>query len=164
MEKIISGGQTGADIGALMAAKQLGIPTGGTMPKGWRTLKGPHPEYAELYQMVEHKSFSYPPRTHQNVKDSDGTIRIAQKLDSAGEKMTLEAINKYSKPYFDVHVVDPKQLVISAEMSPQVAVNWILQNNIKILNVAGNSEQTAPGIQEFAKAYIGEVIKILHHK
>jgi hypothetical protein len=164
MEKIISGGQTGADIGGILAAKQLGIPTGGTLPKGWRTLEGPHPEYAELYQMTEHESPNYPPRTYQNVKDSDGTIRIAQKIDSAGEKMTLEAIIKYGKPHFDVHVDDPHQLTISEQYGPQVAADWIIRNNIKVLNVAGNSEQTAPGIQEFAKSYIGAVIKILQSK
>ena len=35
--KIISGGQTGADMGGLLAAKDLGIRTGGWMPKGWLT-------------------------------------------------------------------------------------------------------------------------------
>jgi hypothetical protein len=36
IEKLISGGQTGADRAGLEAAKALGIATGGTAPKGWR--------------------------------------------------------------------------------------------------------------------------------
>lgn len=42
--RIISGGQTGADQGALVAAKQLGIETGGWTPRGFLTEAGPCPE------------------------------------------------------------------------------------------------------------------------
>ena len=35
LSRIISGGQTGADEGGLMAAALLGIPTGGWMPRGF---------------------------------------------------------------------------------------------------------------------------------
>jgi hypothetical protein len=35
--KVISGGQSGADLGGLRAAKVLGIQTGGSMPKGFLT-------------------------------------------------------------------------------------------------------------------------------
>ena len=52
IKKIISGFQTGADIGGILAAKRLGLETGGTMPKGFRTEDGPRPEFAELYGAV----------------------------------------------------------------------------------------------------------------
>ncbi len=58
--KIISGGQNGTDIAALEAAKMLGFLTSGCMPKGWKTLDGPKPEYQELYNMVEHTRADYP--------------------------------------------------------------------------------------------------------
>lgn len=35
LKKVISGGQTGADLGGLRAAKAVGIATGGFAPKGW---------------------------------------------------------------------------------------------------------------------------------
>ena len=35
--KVISGGQTGADQAGLVAARRFGIPTGGWMPRGWKT-------------------------------------------------------------------------------------------------------------------------------
>ena len=41
LTKIISGGQTGADMGALLAARDLGMESGGVAPKGWRTEDGP---------------------------------------------------------------------------------------------------------------------------
>jgi hypothetical protein len=39
--KVISGGQTGADQGGLVAARTLKIETGGTAAKGWLTEDGP---------------------------------------------------------------------------------------------------------------------------
>jgi hypothetical protein len=49
LEKVISGAQVGSDISGLRAAKTLGIPTGGTMPYGYRTKAGNRPEYALEY-------------------------------------------------------------------------------------------------------------------
>jgi hypothetical protein len=107
IEKIISGGQTGADIGGILAAVDKGIATGGCMPNGWKTQDGPKPEYAALYGMKEHASSYYPPRTFENARDSDATIRIACDLNSSGEKCTLKAIKQYNKIHFDVWVRDP---------------------------------------------------------
>ena len=42
IKKIISGGQTGADQIGLEVALSLGIPTGGTAPKGFITETGPN--------------------------------------------------------------------------------------------------------------------------
>lgn len=42
IEKIVSGGQTGADQGGLEAAEELGIPTGGWAPAGYYTEQGKH--------------------------------------------------------------------------------------------------------------------------
>jgi hypothetical protein len=52
--KLISGFQTGADIGGAETARRFGIPTEGVMPKGFKTLDGPRPEYAKLYGVTEH--------------------------------------------------------------------------------------------------------------
>ena len=40
LQKIISGGQTGADLGGLMAGKDLNIEIGGTAPIGFLTNQG----------------------------------------------------------------------------------------------------------------------------
>ena len=48
LECIISGGQTGADQGGLLAARKSGIQTGGWCPLGWRTELGPAPWLAVL--------------------------------------------------------------------------------------------------------------------
>ena len=51
IEKIISGGQTGADQAALDAAIKLGIPHGGWMPIGRMTEDGPLPDKYDLIEM-----------------------------------------------------------------------------------------------------------------
>lgn len=159
LEKIISGGQTGADFAGIAVAKEKGVATGGAMPKGFRTLDGPKPDYAVLYGMTEHKSPYYAPRTFQNVKESDATIRFAQKMDSAGEKCTLKAINQYGKLHFDVHILDTSKFVAASQAQhPTDVAKWIVEHKIKILNVAGNSEETSPGIEVFVRRYVGVLI------
>lgn len=149
--KLISGGQTGADQGGLIFAKSVGIQTGGWMPKGFITKEGPRPEFAELYNMLETIQSTYPPRTAMNVSNSDGTIRFARHWNSGGEILTLKLIKQYNKPYIDVDR-------ITMQPSPAEVRKWILDNNIKVLNVAGNSEETSPGITQFVIKFLHEVM------
>jgi hypothetical protein len=152
LEKIISGGQTGADRTGLNVAKKLGLATGGWMPKGYRALDGNHPEFAGLYNVQEHSSPTYPPRTYANVYGSDGTVRFAARWTSPGELCTLAALTKSGKPHFDVDI-----LGITA---PADLTQWLVTNKIKILNVAGNSETTCPGISEFVEAFLMEALTV----
>lgn len=162
--RIISGAQNGADLAGLKVAKAFGLSTGGTMPKGYRTLDGERPEYAELYGITEHASSAYPPRTYANVKDADGTIRFAHNFNSSGEKCTMKAIVQYGKPHFDVLVNDPSIFRIAQECHPLTATEWIKTNNIKTLNIAGNSEKTCPGIEAFVERYLRYMIAALQDK
>ena len=151
--KIISGGQTGADQGGLQAAKLCGILTGGYCPKGGLTEKGNNSNLMSVYGLTETKSDKYPPRTFDNAKNSDGTIRIAKDFQSRGEILTLKAINQYGKPHIDVDINNP--------IAPQVVINWIVKNNIQILNVAGNKESSCVGIQEYTTNFLVEIINHL---
>ena len=150
--KIISGFQTGADLGGVVAAHNFGIETGGHIPKGFLTEYGSKPQLKEMFGAIEHSSSKYPPRTFENVKNSDGTIRFADNFNSAGEKCTLKAINQYNKPYIDVDKNNP--------IDHTLVVDWIVKNNIKILNVAGNRESTSPGIFIFARDYLTKVLNL----
>lgn len=149
--KIISGGQTGADRAGITIAKDLGLSTGGWMPKGFLAQDGFHPEFAEQFGIQVHSSPKYPPRTALNVKESDGTVRIATDFYSPGEILTLKMIQQYKKPYFDVHPNVTK---------PEEFVKWLEENKIKILNVAGNSEKTSKGIYEFAYHFLKEALTL----
>jgi len=153
VRKIRSGGQTGSDLGGLKAAKILGLEMGGTMPKSFINHTGCHPEYAELYNIKEDRSTKYPPRTRRNVIDSDGTVRIAAKFNSAGERCTLKYIILQEKPYFDVDIYNITDEIIEAFRQ------WLIDNEIEILNVAGNSERTCPGIEQKAIDFLVRVLK-----
>lgn len=158
---IRSGCQSGADISGLISAKKNDLQYMGLIPKGFKTLDGPRPEYAELYNVVEHRSDKYPPRTFENVEKSDGTIRFATDFNSAGEKCTLKAISQYDKPYLDVYIKNTSIFHTFQNEHPSIAAEWIINNNIQILNVAGNSEKTSKGIQKWVERYLDCMIKVL---
>ena len=161
IERVISGGQTGADESGLFAAKEFGIETGGWMPPKFLNEWGHKPEYAELYGMKEHAVRGYQARTRANVRDSDGTIRFAVDFRSAGEKCTMKAIREFGKPYLDVQM----GAIIGGESSEEqikIAVKWIQTKNIRVLNVAGNRESTRPGLCKKAQDFLKEVFVLVN--
>lgn len=131
-ELIISGGQTGADQGGLEGAKRIGIETGGYMPKGCRTEAGPRPDLLLLYNMKEHPSDLYPPRTRANAELADATVWFG-KTNSAGYVCTFNAVERYGKKWLE----NP-----TYEQLAQWCIDW----KVKILNVAGNRESRNIGL------------------
>lgn len=144
--KIISGGQSGADLGGVLAAKMHGLQTGGWMPRGWKTHYGPKPEYEELFNMIEHQSEGYYGRTWKNVEESDATIRIAKDFNSPGELCTMNAIRFFNKIHYDFHISTPPCITPD---NVSLIVSWIQNNNIQTLNIAGNSHKTWTQMQSF---------------
>lgn len=140
-ERIISGGQTGADQGGLFAARDLGIPTGGTAPKGWRTEAGPAPWLAD-YGLVESLASDYPGRTWRNINDSDATVIFGDPT-SAGSALTVRLCEQSLKPY----LLNESAVLLRL---------WCEDNDIRVLNVAGNRESANPGIGERVRAVILE--------
>jgi len=160
LKKIISGGQTGADIAGLIAAQQFGLETGGWMPKGFLTQAGPQPGWAEKYGLQEHISAKYPPRTYANVKDSDATIRLAFNMNSAGEKCTLNAIHQYKKPHIDVEFgLYPS--IDGPSITPEKVVEFLEKHHIEVLNIAGNSEKTHTGMAGYVVEYLTKVFELM---
>ena len=133
IEKIISGGQTGADRGGLIAGKSLGLETGGTAPKGWKTEEGPYPALGHFYGLLEGPP-GYTARTRININDGDATL-IVGNVHSPGSQRTLQMCQLLGKPYR----VNP---------TAEALKEWIVRNGIEVLNVAGNRESVTPGIQE----------------
>jgi hypothetical protein len=129
LDKIISGGQTGADRAALDVAIELGIAHGGWIPKGRKTESGRLPS---RYQLKEMPTDSYPKRTEQNVLDSDGTLIISHGELTGGSEYTRQMAEKHGKPW--MHIDANKT---SVEAAVQVIRAWISGSGIKILNVAG---------------------------
>lgn len=159
-EKVISGGQTGADQGGLIAARQFGIPTGGWMPQGFKTNDGSNPQLAQEFGLREHRG-DYAERTATNVRDSDGTVRIAGTFNTRGEQCTLNCLRRQHKPHIDVDMHSPLEV--------EDVVDWIRRHDIRVLNVAGNvrpKSRTAKswGIEEFTIEFLSKVFKAIGHR
>lgn len=160
LTRVISGGQTGADIAGVQSAYIFGIETGGWMPPNFLTEIGPRPDLSDKYGFVEieanttNPKYGYVVRTKANARDSDGTIRFARNFQSAGEICTLRAIQQFKKPYIDVNIDEP--------ISVDEVVVWINDNNIEVLNVAGNRESTCRGVGRFTFEFMSEVYEALH--
>lgn len=155
IQKVISGGQTGADLGGVLAARLHHIKTGGWMPNGWKTLNGARPEYAKLFDMQEHPVSGYKPRTWANANDSDGTVRFACNFDSPGEKCTLNGVISHGKKWYDVPI-NKDDPVIYANHLVQFS-RWLRDHDIKVLNVAGNSHNTWGGMQSYTCRFLSTV-------
>lgn len=147
IRRIISGGQTGVDRGALDAAIELGIPHGGWCPRGRRAEDGRIPDH---YRLDENDSTAYAARTERNVCDSDGTLIIASGELVGGTKLTWRFAQRYRKPC----------LVIDVERLPALdeAQAWLLEQPIEVLNVAGPRESQAPGISDTARQLLKNLI------
>jgi Circularly permutated YpsA SLOG family len=102
--KILSGGQTGADRGALDWALAHHVSCGGWCPKGRKAEDGP---IDAKYPLKETPSTSYLQRTEWNVRDSDATVlfSIGPTL-SGGSKRTIEFARKHKKPNIRLCVRD----------------------------------------------------------
>lgn len=135
IKKIISGGQTGADQGGLEAGKILKIEIGGTAPPNFMTENGENLHLKHHYGLIEGEPDHaiYPKRTLKNIMDSDGTV-IFGDISSRGTRLTLSILKRHSINY----IINPH---------PSELYNWSIENNIKILNVAGNRESKNRGIQ-----------------
>lgn len=131
--KIISGGQTGIDRLGLEVGKELGLETGGTTTPGYYTENGRDESLKdfgvteispELQAGRKGREF-YLPRTEQNVLNSDGTVYFSTDEDSAGRIATQRFAKQHNKPF----LLNP---------TSQELAQWLVDNNIDTLNVAGN--------------------------
>ena len=149
--KIISGGQTGADIGALTAARELGLETGGTAPRGWMTEEGPRETVLRGFGLVEAEAEGYAPRTRANVANADGTLLIGQ-YETGGSALTYITATELNKPLF--HVPFSARPEEPLDETAKRFRSWLTQHNVKTLNVAGDRESASPGIGEFARNFL----------
>lgn len=153
--KIVSGGQTGVDQGALLAAIDLELDWGGWAPKGWRAEKGGIPEKFRE-KMTEHSSANYIVRTRQNVVDSHATLIITQAYPLTGGTLRTQGFcEDVGRSHF---VISPGEL-----NAVEKTRNWLRQFYDEryptpfVLNVAGPRESKTPGIQEQVRHFVKEV-------
>ena len=146
LTKIISGGQTGADQGALDGARACRFPYGGAIPAGRKTETGPLPDD---YLMDELASGHYPVRTEKNVADADGTLIVSHGPLSGGSLLTFKIARDTRKPC--LHIDFNRDDIISAER--KVAV-WVTHHSLRILNVAGPRASSDSEIYDVSRRLI----------
>ena len=146
--KIISGGQTGVDRAALDAALELKMDCGGFCPKGRKSEDGRIPE---KYPLTETATGEYPERTEWNVKTGDGTLVLIDKDADKGTTLTINLCRQYNKPFLPVD--------LSKKNQPEAMIQWIKENHIKILNIAGSRESSSPGIYHKAYNFLRDIFQ-----
>jgi len=127
--RVISGGQTGVDRGALDAALDAEVPCGGWCPAGRAAEDGVIPS---RYPVTELAGAGYPERTRRNVDDSDGTLVITFGHASGGTGHTIDLCRTLRRPHL---IVDAA--VVPLEEAVRRAGEFVSGAGIRRLNVAG---------------------------
>lgn len=147
IEKIVSGGQTGADRAALDFALQKGLPHGGWCPAGRRSEDG---RIAEVYQLKETPSPDYIERTEWNVRDTDGTVifSLAAGL-QGGSLATADLAIQLARPW--LHLSAARR---NPEEAGRVLNDFIEEHRIRVLNVAGPRASNEPRVGGYVRAVL----------
>ena len=140
--EIISGGQTGVDRAALDVALKHGIESGGWCPTGRLDEFGRIPDH---YPLKELDSGGFIERTLQNVKDSEGTVIIFSGKLGGGTEQTVRFCAQEQRPH---QLIDAS--TISVEEAAQSISDFVRENKIDILNVAGPRASEWPNGYDYA--------------
>jgi hypothetical protein len=130
LKKIISGGQVGADQGALDAAIKYNFPHGGWIQKGRKTQSG---ILLDKYELEEMSVSGYKERIEQNVIKSDGTVIISHGDLAGGADYSQKMAKKHDRPCLHIDLEETPPFVASPEIN-----TWLIENNIEIMNVTGS--------------------------
>jgi hypothetical protein len=155
LAKNISGGESGANRAGWRIAKAFAVDTGGWMRGGFLTDDGRHPEFAHQFAAAELPIESEAARTEQNVRDSDATIWFGNTT-TLGAQTTVKACLTFGKPVMPVYP--------GASFDPSHVAQWIADNKIEVLHVAGNRETEEPAIGDWVERFLGDVLERLGHQ
>jgi len=147
VEKIVSGGQTGADRAALDWAIENNIPHSGFCPKGRIAEDG---FIDSKYNLTETRTINYSERTELNVVNSDGTVVFSTKgVLSGGTKDTVNYAKKLKKPIL--------LLRSNMEEASRMLKDFLIKHKIGVLNVAGPRASKEPLVAEFVKEILNSL-------
>ncbi len=150
VQRIVSGGQTGADRGALDAAIELGIAHGGWVPRDRWAEDGPLPA---KYQVQETPTGEIEIRTEWNVRDSDATLLCTHGTPHGGSALTRRLARRYRKPL--VHV-DFEKLEMAEAV--EAVRQWLVRHRPAVLNIAGSRASTDARIYERVRELLFELL------
>jgi len=136
--RVVTGGQTGVDRAALDAALDGGVPCGGWCPAGRWAEDGP---IAARYPLIETPETDPAFRTRRNVADGDGTLIIVDSAPDQGSRLACAAARELGRARLTVNLSQTAPDAARARVAA-----WIARENIRVLNIAGPRESSAPGI------------------
>jgi len=99
---------------------------------------------------------SYAARTQQNVIDSGGTLIVSHGKLNGGSAMTRRLAKKHERPW--MHVDLEKTNFFQAPMDVR---GLVVENHIKVLNVAGPRGSKDPKIYQSTKKLLTLLIKVM---
>jgi len=152
LKRIVSGGQTGVDRGALDAALGEDFPCGGWVPGDRMAEDG---VISDRYPLTPLPNGNYQQRTRLNVVDSDGTDILYEGFLGGGARLTRDLCELLNRPCILINAREAPGPIEVAE----VILKFIEDNNIGTLNVAGPRASGWAAGHTFARAVIAEVIK-----
>jgi hypothetical protein len=169
LTKIISGGQTGVDRGALDAALVAGFECGGWCPANRGAEDGEIPERYPLTALpsatislasevpsVRQVAEQYKARTLKNVQDSDGTVILYSATLSGGTLLTQKLCMREKKPFIAIDARAMTKL-----RAAEAIAQFVEEHNIEVLNVAGPRLSGWPAGYRYALGVVGAVISNL---
>ena len=167
LQKIVSGGQTGVDRGALDAALVAGFPCGGWCPADRSAEDGEIPERYPLTplaavvcsraaQPARRIAEQYKARTLRNLQDSDATVILFRDTLSGGTLLTHKLCLREKRPFI---ALDAK--CMTRLRAADAIARFVEVHAIQVLNVAGPRLSGWPQGYAFALSAIGAVISSL---
>jgi hypothetical protein len=147
MIRIVSGGQTGVDRGALDAALERGFPCGGWVPAGRKAEDGTIPA---RYPVQVLQGAGYRQRTRRNVRDSDGTVIIYFGHPTGGTEATLHYCLSDQRPYLLIDALE-----VTPERAAARIAGFVQGLTGGTLNIAGPRHSTHGQAHEYARRAVG---------
>lgn len=142
IERIVSGGQTGADRAGLDWSLEQGVPHEGWCPAGRRAEDGP---IGTSYRLQETPGEAYEVRTKWNVRDSDATVIFSMNaVLTGGSLATRRFAARLGKPW--LHLWRGM-----AGVPDEILREFVQRHEVKVLNVAGPRASSEPEVGEFVK-------------
>jgi Circularly permutated YpsA SLOG family len=153
LKKIVSGGQTGVDRGALDASLAAGFPCG-----GWVTWDRMAEDgiITDRYPLMALPKGGYRQRTRLNVVDSDGTAILYHESLKGGAHLTRNLCALLKRPYILINAGETPDPIVAAER----IVKFIEVDGIEVLNVAGPRASGWAGGYRFALDVVSGLIAV----
>ncbi len=137
------------DRAALDVALELHLDCGGWCPAGRWAEDGHIPPH---YPLQETASSDPAERTRANVHESDATLILHGGSITGGTRLALRTARRLGRPAFAVNLQNPGK--------PRVGLvrEWLVENRVHTLNVAGPRESESPGIYGLARDFLLELL------